>query len=143
MVWIWFGMNNTQTPLQSRPPSDNERIFTEFAARSPLALREYISHFAEKLLTLSPAMLAAYVGGLKFTDIQLKWYLFVPIALLIFSLAAAIWVIFPRKKTRPFNTLNSVQEYLTRRSRLAHFAISFGLACFGIGILLGALFILA
>ncbi len=127
---------------QTRPPNPEEERWFDYVADLPFLSDEYLTKFSDKLLGLNTAMIAAYIAGIKLTSPCLRWYFWIPVVFLLFSLSLSLLSIRPKQASEKSDRLQDVRgQYLcgiNRRRKQTNWA----LLLYALGLFSGLLVIL-
>jgi hypothetical protein len=128
--------------LETRRPTPSEDRWFEEAEKLPFMADQSLARFADKLLGLSTAIIAAYVAGLKAINVTLTWYGWIPIILFTISLLTALLSIFPRRVSAEFSDLGVLKKYYLKRTERRWRLITAGFVSYFFGIVVGILVML-
>lgn len=130
--------------VDTRPPSQEEDRWFEYIEELPFKSDEFLTIFAEKMLGLNTAMIAAFIAGLKLTEISLSFYIFVPLILFFLSLFCSLYSIYPKVTKGEVRDLNIIREGflkgIYRRRKIitiAFFSYFFGIVAGAIVMIIG------
>jgi hypothetical protein len=131
-------MNNLKKEVrETRPPTQAEERWFEYIDNLPFKSDEYLTTFAEKLLGLNTAVIAAYIAGLKLAAISLSAYVFIPILMFILSLFCCLYSIYPKIQKSETHDLSGFKEKYVKGIFYRHKTISISFISYFIGIVVG------
>jgi hypothetical protein len=125
---------------ESRPPGPEEERWFDYSERLPFSSDEYLTRFADRLLTLNTAVLAAYLAALKLGSVSLCWPLLIPILLFLLSLLSSLYSIFPRSTRATSSDIFDVRDIYFEAIYWRSRALSFAFLTYFIGIVSGVAF---
>lgn len=130
---------NTNTIKLTRPPTQEEIRWFDYAAQLPFRSDEYLTRFADKLLGLSTGAIGVYVAIIQLAQKNMTLSRWIPFIFFFVALFSALVSIFPRKVSGNFTKINLIQQHylngLGRRRRI----IILGLVSYVIGIIFSIL----
>ena len=104
--------------IETRPPTKREEKWFDLLDELPFKSDENLARFADKLLGLSTAMLAAYLASIKLLLVdRVSWLTWAPVPFFLIALWAALWSMFPRPVSAEIRSLEDVQAGLKRGLR--------------------------
>jgi hypothetical protein len=127
-------MTTEENCSQSRPPSTAEDNWFDYCERLPFLSDEFMTKFADKLLTLNTGLLAGYLAALKLLTKALNWPLLIPVVLFLISLSCSLWSIFPKKAGGALFDIGAIREHYLLGLRRRRKLISIALASYFVGI---------
>jgi hypothetical protein len=121
-------------PSETSPLTPEEERWVDFIERLPQESDAKLSSFAEKLLTLSAGIAAAYVAALKVIDATLVWWHIIPIVMFAVTLLSSLLSIYPIRVTMRLENLDLVQRDFSRRLDSRWKLMTVGVIAFIIGL---------
>lgn len=123
---------NQESVRSTRPPTPAEEFWFDYSQKLPSLSREYLTTFADKLLSLSTAAIAAYIAAVGLTKKTFDWYLWIPIGCFFGALFSALCCLYPKGISREYTSLKEIrQRYLSGLRQLKR-AVSVGLVLYSL-----------
>ena len=128
---------------QSRPPTAAEDSWFDYADNLPFLSDEYLTRFADKLLGLTTAVLAAYIAGIKLLAVTLQLFHLLPLGLLLLTLFFALYSIYPKKVDEKFTDIGKLRSRYVLGLQRRRTMIGTAFVCYFLGVLLAVVVLLA
>jgi len=129
--------NQTKEVIETRPLTKEEEMWFDYIDELPFKSDLYLTTFAEKLLGLNTAVIAAYIAGLKLASINLTTYVFVPIILFVLSLFCCLYSLYPKIAKGKFEKLQDIKNNYLKGIFYRQKSITISFACYFIGVVTG------
>jgi hypothetical protein len=135
--------NNEEIKIyDTYPPNPVDQNWLDYIDNLPFKSDERVTTFADKLLALNTAIIAAYIAGLKLTNVILTPYVFGPIIFFVLSLLCSLYTIYPRTAKGKFYDLHEIRKRYLKGIFFRRKAITLSLICYFLGMLFGILILL-
>ena len=128
--------------IQSCRPNSREKLWFTYLENLPFASDNNLAFFADKLMEINTALIAAYVAALVFIKHSAIWYLLIPAYLFFLSLIASIYSILPRRVRNEYIDFLEFKNYYFRKLAFRWYLIVFALLFFLVGLITEVLILL-
>ena len=133
--------SSSQPYKKAKKPTPEQNKWFDYISNFPFKSDEYVTTFAEKMLGLNTAIIAAYIAGVKLSNISLTAYVLIPLALFILSLFCSLLALYPRTVKEKFEDLTKIKERYIEAIYRRQRNVTISLVSYFIG-LLTAIFII-
>lgn len=125
--------------IEAREATPDESRWFDYILQLPFKSSANITSFADKMMGLNTALIAAYIAGLKLTQSSIDLLDFLPVISLFLSLCLSLWSVFPTAVRNQVLTLAAIEEGYFRGLSIRYKKIRASVMLFLAGIVSGSI----